>query len=177
MGKFDIELKVFGKEQMIEMLNKLKKVCEEYQLGSTLTQSIVDKWVSQFNSELEADIYEYLTIETYDNENEIQNAFEDLDADGNKLISKDELQKVATTSRQEVEGVVSDVTQYILSAVVVRTIKKIDIDGDGQINFEEYQKNQKEECLIFKFVADKNVFRGVWYGISMLHLTTIIKEI
>merc|ERR1712200_51073 len=47
--KFDIELKVFGKEQMIEMLNKLKKVCEEYQLGSTLTQSIVDKWVSQFD--------------------------------------------------------------------------------------------------------------------------------
>merc|ERR1712200_83974 len=144
MGKFDIELKVFGKEQMIEMLNKLKKVCEEYLLGSTLTESIIDKWISKFNAELEADIYEYLTIETYDNENEIQNAFEDLDADGNKLISKDELQKVATTLRQEVEGVVSDLTQYILSDVVEKTIKKVDIDGDGQINFEEYQKIKKK---------------------------------
>merc|ERR1712200_381472 len=111
---------------------------------TTLTQSIVDKWVSRFNSELEADIYEYLTIETYENENEIQNAFEDLDADGNKLISKDELQKKATTSRQEVEGVVSDLTQYILSKFVEKTIKKVDIDGDGQINFEEYQKIKKK---------------------------------
>jgi len=144
---FEFALSTTGKEHMIEMLNRLKKVCEEYLLGNTLTetetQSIIDKWVSQFDAELEADFYEYLTIETSDDENEIKNAFEELDADGNKLISKDELKKVATTSGQKVEGVVSDVAQKILSAVVDKTIKKMDIDGDGQINFEEYQKIKK----------------------------------
>merc|ERR1712200_231554 len=142
--KFDFALKVLGKEQMIEMLNRLKKVCQEYLLGNTLTETEIKKWISKFNAELEADIYEYITIETFDDENEIQNAFEDLDADGNKLISKDELQKKATTSGQDVEGVVSDVTQYMLSEFVEKTMKKVDIDGDGQINFEEYQKIKKK---------------------------------
>jgi len=141
--KFDFALKLLGKEQMIEMLNKLKKVCEEYLLGNTLTESIIDKWVSQFNAELEADIYEYLAIETSDDENEIQNAFEELDADGNKLISKDELQEVAAPSGQKVSVSVSDVTKKVLSAVVEKTMKKVDIDGDGHINFEEYQKIKK----------------------------------
>ena len=78
------------------------------------------------------DFPEFLTlmarkIKDTDTEEELREAFKVFDRDGNQLISAAELRQVMTTLGEK-----------LTDEEVDEMIREADIDGDGQINYEEF---------------------------------------
>ncbi|XP_069114939.1 calmodulin-like [Argopecten irradians] len=103
-------------------------------LGQTPTEAELQDMINEVdaNENGTLDFSEFLTMMTRqmkdtDSEEELKVAFRAFDKDGNGFISKDELRHVMTNLGERLTEEQAD-----------EMIREADIDGDGQVNYEEF---------------------------------------
>ena len=123
-------------------------------LGQNPTEAELQDMINEVDADGNGtiDFPEFLTMmarkmKDTDSEEEIREAFRVFDKDGNGFISAAELRHVMTNLGEkltdeevdEVGGLVKHVDDEVShSSLSIQMIREADIDGDGQVNYEEF---------------------------------------
>jgi len=86
-----------------------------------------------------------------ESEEEIKEAFKVFDKDGNGFISAAELRHVMT-----------NLGEKLTDTEVDDLIKEADVDGDGQINYEEFVKLMLSKWRKTKLFKEFILFQNIW---------------
>jgi len=110
-------------------------------LGQDLTESQLQDMINEVdeNGNGTIDFPEFLTMmerkmKTDENDEEIREAFQMFDKDGNGYVTVDELKEV-----------MSKLDEHLTDHEVSAMMTEADIDGDGQVNYEEFVKMMRSK--------------------------------
>ncbi|RLN52106.1 hypothetical protein BBJ29_001640 [Phytophthora kernoviae] len=123
-------------------------------LGQNPTEAELQDMINEVDADGNGtiDFPEFLTMmarkmKDTDSEEEILEAFKVFDKDGNGFISAAELRHIMT-----------NLGEKLTDEEVDEMIREADIDGDGQINYEEFVK-----MMMSNFVCNESAFSGIWH--------------
>ena len=107
-------------------------------LGQNPTEAELQDMINEVDADGTIDFHEFLTMmarkmKDTDSEEEIREAFRVFDKDGNGFISAAELRHIMTNLGEKLPDVEVD-----------EMLREGDIDGDGQVNYEEFVTMMKK---------------------------------
>jgi len=128
--------------ELTDAFNKIGASFSEEQVSA-----FFKKYDADNNGELDFDEFLALSmsIEGAGNAAAVQSLFQNIDGDGNKSLSHAELRS----------GLAKFSGKSISDTEVAALIKQLDIDGDGEISYEEFTKNFLSKLMVAVSGASK----------------------